>query len=272
MDKVRVLPGAKTHRAFVLLRPDVQRCGDPRIELCMFTLLGWVKGTHPNVGTPHEGDPGHNFVSIATKPPLQAAGAATVYIVADGPVTVRFRFTNLTGSSSITARSRVRGGAGALPDTCPSVCRLDPTLTTRMAFGGLSVPLRAKAFTYTLAYLEKDPRSLAGDGHSMPGVQAIACLKPNTFDPNASTDPADYLAGCSEPPKDENEVRQAPGNATDCAAANVSGNFCQIFEPSSLNRVYFGFRSGYADTYAALPDEPHPMMGGVYLWLEYGLH
>ena len=64
MDAVQLIPGAGTTRAFVLLRPETQACGDPRIPLCIFTLLGWVKGTTPNLGTSHEGDSAHNFLCL----------------------------------------------------------------------------------------------------------------------------------------------------------------------------------------------------------------
>ena len=138
-----------------------------------------------------------------------------------------------------------------------------------MSYGGLSVPLRTQAFTYALAYLQKAPRFTASTGHNLLAGQAIACITPSHFDPTASTDPAKYLTGCNEPPKDDNEIRQAPGNITDCSSTLIGGMYCQIFNSSSPPRVYFGYRSEYADGLATLPDEPHTIMGGLYLWIEY---
>ena len=270
MDKVRLVPGARTTYAFVLLRADVQRCGDVRIPVCDFTILAWVKGHHGNIGTPHQGDAGHDFESIATNPPQQAAGAAKVYIVADGPVTVQWRFTSLPGTTTLAARRSIRAGAGRLPDVCPDVCRMDGTSTMRMAYGGRSVPLPRMSFAYTLAYLDKAGQWTDGIGHGIT-AEALACLKPSHFDPIASTDPADYVAGCSEPPKNKNQVKQALYTAGECASTNVIGNNCQIFNPSATRRAYFGYRTDYVDQWAALPNEAHPTMGGAYLWIEYGL-
>ena len=271
MDKVRLVPGARTSYAFVLLRSDVQQCGDVRIPVCHFTILAWVKGHRGNVGNWHHRDPAYEYESIATNPPQIDGGAAKLYIVADGPVTVQWRFTNLPGKTALAARRSIRAGAGRLPDVCPDVCRIDGTSTTRMAYGGRSVSLPRMSFAYTLAYLDKPSQWTEGIGHSMT-AQALACLQPSdTFDPVASTDPADYVAGCSEPPNDKNQVKQAPNQATGCTATNVSGNNCQIFNPSAQKRAYFGYRTEYVDHWATLPGEGHPVMGGAYLWIEYGL-